>query len=37
LRNAKLHGLDNIEDDEQEAGAGGDEESMSDPGTAVGM
>jgi amidophosphoribosyltransferase len=37
LRNANLHGLDNIEDDEQEAGAGGDEESMSDPGTAVGM
>ncbi len=37
LRNAKLRGLDNIEDDEQEADAGGDEESMSDPGTAVGM
>ena len=37
LRNAKLYGLDYIEDDEQEAGAGGDEESMSDPGTAVGM
>jgi len=40
LRNAGLHGLaglDIIDDDEQEAGAGGDEESMSDPGTAVGM
>jgi len=40
LRNASLHelaGLDIIQDDEQEAGAGGDEESMSDPGTAVGM
>ncbi|MFQ5983644.1 MAG: amidophosphoribosyltransferase, partial [Woeseiaceae bacterium] len=38
LRNQRLNGLEITEDDEeQEPGAGEDDESMSDPGTAVGM
>jgi amidophosphoribosyltransferase len=37
LRNARLYGLDLVEDDEQEADANTGQESMTDPGTAVGM
>ena len=37
LRNAKLYGLDNIEYDEQETCAGGEEESISDPRTSLGL